>query len=89
MGGNDFIRGGKGDDILCGGASTQDQKVTMFGGSGDDVLVGGAGDDTLYGGGGDDTLIGGGGTNILNVGSGHNTVDATNDGADQIFGHLN
>jgi len=87
MGGNDFMKGGKGDDILCASGSG---KNTMFGGSGDDLLVGGTGDDTMYGGGGNDNLVGGGGANILNVGSGrHNTVDATGDGADKIFGHLN
>ncbi|MDL2209404.1 type I secretion C-terminal target domain-containing protein [Desulfovibrio sp. OttesenSCG-928-O18] len=42
-GGNDTLIGGKGDDILFGGAGND----TLIGGKGDDILFGGAGNDTF------------------------------------------
>jgi uncharacterized protein YkwD len=56
-----FIYGGKGNDVLCGGAG----KDTMYGGDGVDVLKGRGGNDTLWGGALSDVLSGGGGVNNL------------------------
>ena len=48
------IEGGKGDDVLVGGAGDD----SIDGGKGDDILVGGAGDDIIDGGKGDDVIYG-------------------------------
>ncbi|MEU2063715.1 calcium-binding protein [Streptomyces sp. NPDC013455] len=64
--------GGKGNDVLRGGASGQD----LAGDDGDDTIHGGTGADTLYGGKGADTLYGGGGADRL----------YGNSGADRLYG---
>jgi Ca2+-binding RTX toxin-like protein len=67
------LLGGKGDDVLSGGAGGEliygDTRVDKAG-DGDDLISGGAGKDTLIGGGGDDTLIGGARGDILTGGAG-------------------
>ena len=65
------LKGGKGDDILEGGAGDD----RLRGGKGDDTLEGGAGDDRLRGGKGDDTLEGGAGDDILKGGKGDDTLE--------------
>ena len=60
-GGYDWLRGGRGDDILYGqGGSDQ-----LEGGDGNDILSGGTEYDRLEGGAGNDILIGGMGSDIL------------------------
>jgi len=60
-GGNDWLRGGQGDDILYGqGGSDQ-----LEGDDGNDILSGGTGNDRLEGGAGNDVLIGGMGNDTL------------------------
>ncbi len=54
-GGNDHIKGGRGNDVLIGGAGKDD----LDGGSGADILIGGSGKDKLKGGRGNDLIIGG------------------------------
>jgi hypothetical protein len=69
-GGNDQLRGGKGDDLLDGGAGND----KLQGGRGNDILVGGADSDNLAGGDGNDLVIGGLGTDQLNGSGGINIV---------------
>ncbi len=64
------LRGGDGDDTLCGGGAG----IVMSGGGGDNSLVGTSGNDTLWGGTGDDTLVGGGGDDWMNGGPHDNSM---------------
>lgn len=54
-GGNDKIKGGRGNDVLVGGSGNDD----IQGGSGADIIIGGTGKDKLQGGSGNDLIIGG------------------------------
>jgi Ca2+-binding RTX toxin-like protein len=63
LGGNDFLRGSEGDDILYG----QRGNDTLEGNAGDDELIGHLGDDILRGGDGQDTLLGDVGVIIRDV----------------------
>lgn len=53
--GNDWLKGGAGPSVLCGG----DGDDLLIGGSGRSILIGGSGSDRLVGNGEDDILIGG------------------------------
>ena len=66
-----LIQGGRGHDVLIGGA--RDDRIE--GGRAGDVLKGRGGDDRLDGGGGWDTLRGGGGDDVLTGGRGHDRLD--------------
>ncbi|MBY0317396.1 MAG: VCBS domain-containing protein, partial [Reyranella sp.] len=58
------------------------EKLTLYGGSGNDNLNGLSGDNTLYGNAGNDSLQVNGGTNILSGGSGNDSLQAAGgDGA--------
>jgi len=62
-GGNDYLQGFQGDDILDGGNGNDtlvgfDGKDKLYGDNGDDVLLGGKGNDDLWGGDGNDRLNG-------------------------------
>ena len=87
LGGNDVLKGGRGDDKVFGGTghdklwgragddilSGGQGRDTMFGGAGKDVLLGGSGRDTMFGGAGKDVLLGGSGRDIMNGGAGADT----------------
>ncbi len=60
-GGQDFLVGNEGDDILYGQGGNDE----LSGGRGQDILSGGTGDDILKGNGGSDVLIGGMGNDIM------------------------
>ncbi|NBS19998.1 MAG: hypothetical protein EBS74_09500 [Flavobacteriia bacterium] len=74
------ISGGTGDDLIdltspdfsLGGST-----VSLYGGSGDDVLWAGDGDDVLDGGSDDDRLSGGAGDDVLTGGTGADRFDFT------------
>src|SRR5215207_3417210 len=55
MTGNDGLRGGAGDDVLCGGRGND----RLDGGSGRDLMVGGLGADFLEGNSEEDLLVAG------------------------------
>lgn len=80
-GADDYIVGGRGDDVLAGGQGDD----TIFGRGGDDSLEGGRGEDTLYGGAGDDRLEGGHGDDTLLGGSGDDTLEG-GQGDDTLVG---
>ena len=80
-GGNDFILGRSGTDVMFG-ASGND---ILIGRSGDDGLFGGDGHDRLFGGTGDDFLRGGDGCDILKGGRGDDDLEG-GDGKDWLFG---
>jgi hypothetical protein len=73
LGGNDTMNGGNGNDVLNGGGG----KDFLFGGGGNDTLNGGAGNDVLAGGGGADDFM-------FRKGQGNDTIDAFQDGLDEI-----
>ena len=60
------VDGRGGDDIVS--ASTDAAKLTLVGGSGDNVLLGGPGDDVLLGGPGFDDVSGGKGDDVASLG---------------------
>ncbi|QKH33735.1 retention module-containing protein [Achromobacter pestifer] len=60
-GGQDFLAGNEGDDILYGQGGNDE----LSGGRGQDILSGGTGNDILEGNGGSDVLIGGMGNDIV------------------------
>jgi hypothetical protein len=68
--GNDWLTGGKADDLLDGGAGND----RLEGGRGNDILVGGDGNDTLSGGSDKDILIGGLGSDQLSDSGGENIM---------------
>jgi len=57
------ILAGDGDDVVIANVTNQ-LKLFLSGGNGDDILLGGNGDDILKGGSGDDVMIGGVGNNV-------------------------
>ncbi len=64
----DIILGGMGNDIIDLSSldfDTSQTDLTVFGGSGDDVIWSGEGDDRIYGGEGRDSLFGSGGDDVL------------------------
>ncbi len=83
FGGDDFIEGGTGNDVILGDnafatAAIIIDGVTIVeetgGGVGNDLLFGYGGDDNIFGYGGDDTLHGGEGNDRLEGGAGNDTV---------------
>lgn len=62
------VDAGAGNDLVDGSALTI--SVTIFGGTGDDILIGGSNDDFLYGQDGNDDLIGNLGNDYLDGGNG-------------------
>jgi len=89
-GGDDYIKGGSGDDVLYGGAGNDrleggEGDDVLFGGSGNDRLEGGEGADVLFGGSGNDRLEGGEGSDVLFGDSGDDTLEG-GEGSDLLFG---
>ena len=78
--GNDFLRGGRDNDILNGGLGNDN----LNGDRGDDILNGGEGNDRLIGDRGNDELNGGEGNDTINAGRGDDTIDA-GDGDDRVI----
>jgi len=70
--GNDVLEGGADDDRVKGG----DGNDYVAGGAGDDEVKGDKGDDTVEGGPGEDFLLGGGGDDILFGGADNDWIDA-------------
>jgi len=92
FGGNDYIDGGLGNDLIFGTGGND----TIIGGAGNDtifdfdganLLIGGAGNDSILAF-GVDTVIGGTGADTLELGWGTQKVqyNSPSEGADQIFG---
>lgn len=89
-GGNDYISGGSGNDVMYGDYRPAENLIL----DGADTMYGGAGNDTMYGGGGGDKIYGGIGNDYLDGGSGNDVLfgDAGNDdlwggaGADSLSG---
>lgn len=93
-GGFNNIFGEAGNDVLNGGAATDDGSLNMFGGAGEDTIIGGAGNDHLYGqsaaGGSDDgdSIDGGAGNDYIQGNAGDDVLvggagsDRINGGAD-------
>jgi hypothetical protein len=63
---NSNVDGGKGNDIITGGAGAD----TLTGGAGNDTIDGGTGADTISAGAGTDTIDGGGGADAMAAGTG-------------------
>ncbi|MBM79195.1 MAG: hypothetical protein CMJ78_01215, partial [Planctomycetaceae bacterium] len=78
------VVGGGGDDNLD--ASQFSGRVTLVGGSGDDVLVGGISRDSLIGGPGNDNLSGGGSHDTIKGSSGDDQISG-GDGSDRLLGN--
>ena len=79
--GNDFLEGGRSDDVLVGGPGND----TLLGWRGDDLLLGGTGDDQLFGESGRDNLIGQDGNDLLD-GDGNEDALYGMAGADHLIG---
>ncbi|CEL94218.1 unnamed protein product [Vitrella brassicaformis CCMP3155] len=90
LGGDDLVRGKKGDDAIFGGEGND----ILRGQAGDDTVDGGAGDDEVTGQSGDDRLFGGDGKDFINADNGNDLVDggpgddnlAGNSGTDRVKG---
>ncbi len=65
---------GGADVVDASGVAAGSARLTLNGGTADDVLIGGDGDDTILGGDGDDVLIGGPGFDVLDGGPGDNIL---------------
>jgi Ca2+-binding RTX toxin-like protein len=79
------IDGRGGDDIIS--ASVASMRLTLAGGSGDNVLRGGPGDDTLIGGNGFDDAVGGPGHDVARLGADFDRFSwRPGDGSDEIDG---
>ena len=88
VGGNDYIDGGAGNDLLVGETAAGFSvgfEIAMSGG--DDTLLGGRDDDSIFGQTGDDRLFGGDGKDRLSGGSGDDYAEG-GDSADVLFGDL-
>ncbi len=98
-GGNDFIIGGPGDDLVLAGAGNDQVSLgsgndillcglgndVADGGQGSDLMAGGAGNDRLSGSNGSDVLAGNAGDDTLNGGNGDDAlIDGL--GSDTLFG---
>lgn len=81
LGGNDYLRGGYGNDRIDGGAG----RDHLRGRDGDDILEGGLGNDIVRGGRGNDHLNGGDGRDLLRGGRGNDTLSG-DDGSDILRG---
>jgi PKD repeat protein len=88
--GNDYIAGGRFNDILDGGAGN-DRLVdgfgnnTFIGGDGGDILNGGRGNDVIFGGNGRDIINGSTGNDIVDGGFGNDSIVGS-DGNDILIG---
>ncbi|CEL97817.1 unnamed protein product [Vitrella brassicaformis CCMP3155] len=71
LGGDDLVRGKKGDDTIFGGEGND----ILRGQEGADTVDGGAGDDEVTGQSGDDRLFGGEGKDFMNADSGNDLLD--------------
>ena len=78
-GGNDDLRGGKGDDAIDAGAGDDN----AYGGEGDDTIEGGSGNDNLFGNDGADLIKGGTGDDVIDGGAMGDTLEG-GDGNDRI-----
>ena len=98
-GGNDFIIGGFGDDLVLAGAGNDQAWLgwgndILLSGLGNDVADGGLGSDLIAGGAGNDRLSGGAGSDVLAGNAGDDTLDGGRDndalidglGSDTLFG---
>ena len=79
-GGNDFIIGRSGDDLVLAGAGNDQAWLgggndILLGGLGNDVADGGLGSDLMAGGAGNDRLSGGAGSDVLAGNAGNDTLD--------------
>ena len=79
--GNDWLRGTRGDDVICGLGG--DDRI--FGRGGNDILIGGPGDDRIYGGNSADVIEGGAGDDRLHGGRGNDEIGG-GEGDDRLFG---
>ncbi len=100
-GGNDTLLGAGGPDVMVGGTGTDEmssgsvpasggvnaQRVTAYGGGGNDVFVGGPGPDTFYGGPDNDGALGGGDSDLLVGGTGNDVLGGGNTTGVPIPGH--
>jgi Ca2+-binding RTX toxin-like protein len=68
-------------------SSTGTHPATVYGGTGDDILIGGSGGDWLYGQAGNDVLVGRDGNDFLSGGD-NKDILIGGDGADQMYGGL-
>jgi phospholipase/lecithinase/hemolysin len=80
-GGNDFIIGRSGDDLVLAGAGNDRAQL----GAGNDILLGGLGNDVADGGPGSDLIAGGAGNDRLSGGPGSDVL-AGNAGDDRLHG---
>jgi RTX calcium-binding nonapeptide repeat (4 copies)/GDSL-like Lipase/Acylhydrolase len=98
-GGNDFIIGSSGDDLVLAGAGNDQVSLgrgndILLAGLGNDVADGGQGSDVIAGGAGNDRLSGGNGSDVLAGNAGDDTLDGGNGndalidglGSDTLFG---
>jgi phospholipase/lecithinase/hemolysin len=79
-GGNDFVIGSSGDDLVLAGAGNDQAWLgggndVLLGGLGNDVADGGAGSDLMAGGAGNDRLSGGDGPDVLAGNAGDDTLN--------------
>ncbi|MCA8987281.1 MAG: hypothetical protein KDA78_06555, partial [Planctomycetaceae bacterium] len=89
-GGNDYLEGYDGVDVLVGGSGNDTIKGyggndRLYGGSGNDYIDAGSGNDYAYGNDGNDTIKGGYGNDYLNGGN-HNDTLLGESGNDRING---
>ena len=73
------------DTITLNEANGALPKASLFGGTGNDVLIGGSGTDMIFGQSGNDTVIGKGGVDLLFGGADNDSLTG-GDGNDQVFG---
>jgi uncharacterized protein YukE len=83
---NIVVRAGEGNDELSVQPGTA-VRVTLLGGTGDDMIRGGAGDETILGGKGADTIMGGEGNDRISGESGRDYLDGYR-GNDTLDGGL-
>lgn len=81
---------GGADAVTATGLPALVVKLTLDGGTGDDILTGSQGDDTLLGGDGSDLILGGRGNDVALMGAGNDTfVWNPGDGNDTVEGQAN
>jgi Ca2+-binding RTX toxin-like protein len=68
------VRGGAGTDLMSAATVSGAARITLDGGTGNDILLGAASGGTLLGGAGNDLLVGGAGADVLNGGAGNDTL---------------
>ena len=72
MGGDDWLVGGQGNDLITSHAGND----LMYGNLGNDTLIAGSGNDTLRGGQGDDSIVAGSGNDFISGDRGNDTIQA-------------